>query len=63
MPHYAVHCIKIQIRAQERNAYLHGEERLVGVTRVSLEETREKVEVGARGVDPIELTCSRWMEQ
>jgi hypothetical protein len=40
------------------NAYLHGEERLIGITRVPLEETREQVEVGARGIDPIELTCS-----
>jgi len=39
-------------------AHFHGEERLVRVGRVPLEEAREKLEVGTWGIEPIELACA-----
>ena len=56
----APHFFRIKTRAssQKRDDHLHGEERLVGVGRVLLEESCEELEVGAWGVEPIELACA-----
>lgn len=50
--------ICIKTRVYTLKSYLHREKCLVCVTRVSLEEAREKLEVGSRGIEPIELAYS-----
>ena len=59
MPNF---CIETRAGTQKQNAHLHGEERVVRVGRVLLEEAREKVEVGTWGIEPIELACASSME-
>ena len=55
--------ICIKTRVYTLKSYLYREKCLVCVTRVSLEEPREKLEVGARGVEPIELAYSFKMKR
>ena len=39
------------------NAHLDGEECLVNISWVSLEEARQKLEISAWGIDAIKLAC------
>jgi hypothetical protein len=55
--------IRMKTRVYTLKSYLHREKCLVCVTRVSLEEAREEIEVGARGIEPIELAYSLKMKR
>ena len=49
--------MKSRACAETRDAHLHRKKRLVCIIRISIEEAREKLEVGAWGIEPIELAC------
>jgi len=60
VPHYIriEHVSPVVACAETRGAHLHREKCFVRIIRVSFEEAREKLEVGAWGIEPIEFACS-----